>query len=164
MFHIFHYLHLASPGLKEDFQSNVFKVLAAILHLGNVEIRDSGGDTSSISVSPSSRLCESVAPDAQSPQSCLPLLQLGDPHLALFCELLAVKAQELVRWLCHRRIVLAAETLVKPEPKKRAVNARDALAKQMYAHLFDCIISRINRALQAPGKQHAFIGVLDIYG
>lgn len=164
MFHIFHYLRLASPGLKEDFQSNVFKVLAAILHLGNVEIRDSGGDGSSISVSPSSRLCESWAPDDQSLHSCLPLLQLADPHLVLFCELLAVKAEALVRWLCHRRIVLTAETLVKPEPRKRAVNARDALAKQMYAHLFDCIISRINRALQAPGKQHAFIGVLDIYG
>lgn len=84
--------------------------------------------------------------------------------MALCCGLLAVRAEALVRWLCHRRIVLAAETLVKPEPKKRALNARDALAKQMYAHLFDCIISRINRALQAPGKQHAFIGVLDIYG
>uniref|UniRef100_H3C1Z9 Myosin VC n=1 Tax=Tetraodon nigroviridis TaxID=99883 RepID=H3C1Z9_TETNG len=125
-------------GLKEDFQSDVFKVLAAILHLGNVEIRDSGGDKSSI--------------------------LLSDPHLAVFCELLAVEAGELVRWLCHRRIVLTAETLVKPEPKKRAVNARDALAKQIYAHLFDCVITRINRALQVPGKQHAFIGVLDIYG
>lgn len=92
------------------------------------------------------------------------LLQLSDPHLAVFCELLAVNAEGLVRWLCHRRIVLAAETLVKPEPRKRALNARDALAKQIYAHLFDCIISRINRALQVPGKQHAFIGVLDIYG
>ncbi|XP_044050304.1 unconventional myosin-Vc isoform X4 [Siniperca chuatsi] len=35
-------------GLKEDFQSDVFKVLAAILHLGNVEIRNSGGDKSSV--------------------------------------------------------------------------------------------------------------------
>lgn len=51
-------LHLPSPGLKEDFQSNVFKVLAAILHLGNVEIRDSGGDKSSIPVSPGSLLRE----------------------------------------------------------------------------------------------------------
>lgn len=92
------------------------------------------------------------------------LLQLSDPHLAVFCELLAVKAEGLARWLCHRRIVLAAETVVKPEPRKRAVNARDALAKQIYAHLFDCIVTRINRVLQVPGKQHAFIGVLDIYG
>uniref|UniRef100_A0AAQ4NYS0 Myosin VC n=1 Tax=Gasterosteus aculeatus aculeatus TaxID=481459 RepID=A0AAQ4NYS0_GASAC len=124
--------------LKEDFQSDVFKVLAAILHLGNVEIRNSGDAHSS------------VPP--------------GDPHLAAFCELLSASAEGLVRWLCHRRIVLVAETVVKPVPKERAVSARDALAKQIYAHLFDCIIKRINTALQVPGQQHAFIGVLDIYG
>lgn len=90
--------------------------------------------------------------------------QSNDPHLAVFCDLLGVKAEELVRWLCHRRIVLVAETVVKPVSKERAVNARDALAKQLYAHLFDGIINRINAALRVPGKQHAFIGVLDIYG
>ncbi|XP_030586985.1 unconventional myosin-Vc [Archocentrus centrarchus] len=125
-------------GLKEDFQSDVFKVLAAILHLGNVEIRNVGDDKSSVPPS--------------------------DPHLAVFCELLGVSAEGLARWLCHRRIVLVAESVVKPVPKDRAVNARDALAKHIYAHLFDCIINRINTALQVPGKQHAFIGVLDIYG
>uniref|UniRef100_A0A8C7YNI6 Unconventional myosin-Vc n=1 Tax=Oryzias sinensis TaxID=183150 RepID=A0A8C7YNI6_9TELE len=125
-------------GLKEDFQADVFKVLAAILHLGNVEIRDQGNDKSS------------VAPT--------------DPHLAVFCELLEVSAEGLLRWLCNRRIVLSAETVVKPVPKERAVAARDALAKQTYAHLFDCIVNRINTALQVPGKPHAFIGVLDIYG
>ncbi|XP_075998597.1 unconventional myosin-Vc isoform X2 [Genypterus blacodes] len=125
-------------GLKDDFQSQVFKVLAAILHLGNLEIRDSGDDKSSV---PST-----------------------DPHLAVFCELLGVRTDELVRWLCHRRIVLVAETLVKPVPMEKAVNARDALAKQIYAHLFACIITRLNKVLQVPGKQHAFIGVLDIYG
>lgn len=94
----------------------------------------------------------------------LHIFQPGDPHLAFFCELLSVSAEGLTRWLCNRRIVLVAETVVKPEPIERAVNARDALAKQIYAHLFDCIIKRINNALQAPGQQHAFIGVLDIYG
>uniref|UniRef100_A0A8C3A176 Myosin VC n=1 Tax=Cyclopterus lumpus TaxID=8103 RepID=A0A8C3A176_CYCLU len=125
-------------GLKEDFQSDVFKVLAAILHLGNVNIRNSGAGKSSVPPS--------------------------DPHLAFFCELLSVSAEGLGRWLCHRRLVLLAETVVKPLPIERAVNARDALAKQIYAHLFDCIIKRINSALQVPGQQHAFIGVLDIYG
>ncbi|XP_072291958.1 unconventional myosin-Vc [Eucyclogobius newberryi] len=125
-------------GLKEDFQLEVFKVLAAILHLGNVEIRGSEEDKSSIPPS--------------------------DPHLSAFCELLEVNAVDLVRWLCHRRIILAAETVVKPLPKKRVINARDALAKQIYAHLFDCIINKINTALKVPGKQHAFVGVLDIYG
>uniref|UniRef100_A0A6Q2YXJ7 Myosin VC n=1 Tax=Esox lucius TaxID=8010 RepID=A0A6Q2YXJ7_ESOLU len=118
-----------STGLTEDFQADVFKVLAGILHLGNVDIQSS-----------------------------------SDPHLAVFCELLGVSPEGVTRWLCHRRIVMVAETVVKPVPRERAVNARDALAKQIYAHLFDSVIHRINAALQVPGKQHTFIGVLDIYG
>ncbi|KAJ3597016.1 hypothetical protein NHX12_003416 [Muraenolepis orangiensis] len=125
-------------GLTDQFQSDVFQVLAAILHLGNVQIKDVGGDKSS------------VPP--------------RDPHLVVLCELLHVSTQELCRWLCHRRIVLVMETVVKPVPWERAVSARNALAKQIYAHLFDCIIQKINKALKVPGTQHAFIGVLDIYG
>uniref|UniRef100_A0A673ZYY9 Myosin VC n=1 Tax=Salmo trutta TaxID=8032 RepID=A0A673ZYY9_SALTR len=125
-------------GLTEDFQSDVFKVLAGILHLGNVEIRNVGSDRSSVSSS--------------------------DQHLAAFCDLLGVSPDGVTRWLCHRRIAMVAETVVKPVPSERAVNARDALAKQIYAHLFDCVIQKINAAMQVPGKQHSFIGVLDIYG
>ncbi|XP_038872907.1 unconventional myosin-Vc-like [Salvelinus namaycush] len=125
-------------GLTEDFQAGVFKVLAGILHLGNVEIRNVGSDRSSISSS--------------------------DPHMAAFCDLLGVSPDGVTRWLCHRRFVMVAETVVKPVTSKRAVNARDALAKQIYAHLFDCVIQKINAVLQVPGKQHSFIGVLDIYG
>uniref|UniRef100_A0A6Q2ZDU4 Myosin VC n=1 Tax=Esox lucius TaxID=8010 RepID=A0A6Q2ZDU4_ESOLU len=91
-------------------------------------------------------------------------IKILDPHLAVFCELLGVSPEGVTRWLCHRRIVMVAETVVKPVPRERAVNARDALAKQIYAHLFDSVIHRINAALQVPGKQHTFIGVLDIYG
>ncbi|KAG7281019.1 hypothetical protein CRUP_016651 [Coryphaenoides rupestris] len=125
-------------GLGDEFQFDVFRVLAAILHLGNVEIKTIGGDQSS------------VAP--------------SDPHLVVFCDLLHVSAQELCRWLCSRRIVLVMETVVKPVTQERAVSGRDALAKQIYAHLFDCVIHKINKALKVPGIQHAFIGVLDIYG
>uniref|UniRef100_W5N770 Myosin VC n=1 Tax=Lepisosteus oculatus TaxID=7918 RepID=W5N770_LEPOC len=125
-------------GLKEDFQMDAFKVLAGILHLGNVQIKAVGDDKSSVSSS--------------------------DRHLAQFCELLDVSAESVARWLCSRKIVLVSETVVKPMTRDRAINARDALAKQIYAHLFDCVIDKINRALKFPGKQHSFIGVLDIYG
>lgn len=77
---------------------------------------------------------------------------------------MSVSMDNMSRWLCHRRIVLSAETVVKPQPKERAINARDALAKHIYAHLFDWVIHKINQALMVPGKQHSFIGVLDIYG
>ena len=144
-------------------------MLAAILHLGNVEIKESGKDKSSVSVSHDSPGLKSLLKELQTltrlnkELHCC-VFQLRDPHLAVCCELLAVSAEGLVRWLCHRRIVLVAETVVKPVTKERAVNARDALAKHIYALLFDCIINKINAALRVPGKQHAFIGVLDIYG
>uniref|UniRef100_A0A8C5AJC6 Myosin VC n=1 Tax=Gadus morhua TaxID=8049 RepID=A0A8C5AJC6_GADMO len=123
-------------GLTDEFQSDVFRVLAAILHLGNVQIKAAGGEHSSSS----------------------------DPHLVVFCDLLHVSAPELCRWLCNRRMVLVMETVVMPVPPERATSARDALAKQVYAKLFDCVIQKINAALKVPGIQHAFVGVLDIYG
>ncbi|CAL8261413.1 unnamed protein product [Merluccius merluccius] len=125
-------------GLTDEFQSDVFRVLAAILHLGNIQIKVVAGDQCSV---PSS-----------------------DPHLLVFSDLLHVSAEELCRWLCNRRIVMVMETVVKPVTVERAVSARNALAKQIYAHLFDCVIQKINTALKVPGVQHAFIGVLDIYG
>ncbi|KAM6058887.1 unconventional myosin-Vc [Chlamydotis macqueenii] len=125
-------------GLKGDFQMDVFKMLAAILHLGNVEITAVGDERSSIS--------------------------LEDKHLNIFCELLDLNCDKMAQWLCHRKIMTTSETVVKPMTRAQAVNARDALAKKIYSHLFDFIVERINQALQFPGKQHTFIGVLDIYG
>ncbi|XP_074773461.1 unconventional myosin-Vc isoform X3 [Athene noctua] len=125
-------------GLKEDFQMDVFKMLAAILHLGNVEITAVGDERSSIS--------------------------LKDKHLSIFCELLDLNCDKMAQWMCHRKIITTSETVIKPMTRAQAVNARDALAKKIYSHLFDFIVERINQALQFPGKQHTFIGVLDIYG
>ncbi|PKU48096.1 unconventional myosin-vc [Limosa lapponica baueri] len=125
-------------GLKGDFQMDVFKMLAAILHLGNVGITAVGDERSSIS--------------------------LEDKHLNIFCELLDLNCDKMAQWLCHRKIITTSETVIKPMTRTQAVNARDALAKKIYSHLFDFIVERINQALQFPGKQHTFIGVLDIYG
>uniref|UniRef100_A0A8C0ZTS4 Myosin VC n=1 Tax=Castor canadensis TaxID=51338 RepID=A0A8C0ZTS4_CASCN len=115
-------------GLREDFQMDIFKILAAILHLGNVQIAE------------------------------------GDGHLMVFCELLGLECSKVAQWLCNRKIVTSSETVVKPMTRPQAINARDALAKKIYAHLFNFIVERINQALQFSGKQHTFIGVLDIYG
>lgn len=82
----------------------------------------------------------------------------------VFCELLGLETSKVAQWLCNRKIVTASETVVKPMTRPQAINARDALAKKIYAHLFDFIVERINQALDFSGKQHTFIGVLDIYG
>lgn len=109
-------------GLKEDFQMDVFKILAAILHLGNVQITALGSERSTLSE--------------------------ADNHLQVFCELLGLESGKVAQWLCHRKIVTTSETVVKPMTRPQAVNARDALAKKIYAHLFDFIVERINQALQ----------------
>lgn len=41
---------LSSLGLKNDFQNDVFKMVAGILHLGNVVIKAVGSEQSAISV------------------------------------------------------------------------------------------------------------------
>uniref|UniRef100_A0A8D1N376 Unconventional myosin-Va n=1 Tax=Sus scrofa TaxID=9823 RepID=A0A8D1N376_PIG len=56
------------------------------------------------------------------------------------------------------------ETYIKPISKLQATNARDALAKHIYAKLFNWIVDHVNQALHSAVKQHSFIGVLDIYG
>ncbi|KAM6181069.1 unconventional myosin-Vc [Erethizon dorsatum] len=125
-------------GFREDFQLDVFTVLAAILHLGNVQVTAAGTERSSVSE--------------------------DDGHLKVFCQLLGLECGQVAQWLCHRKIVTTSETVVKPMTRPQAINARDALAKKIYAHLFDFIVDRINGALGFSGRRHSFIGVLDIYG
>uniref|UniRef100_A0A8C6UTR1 Unconventional myosin-Vb n=1 Tax=Neogobius melanostomus TaxID=47308 RepID=A0A8C6UTR1_9GOBI len=126
-------------GIKDSSQSSIFKVVASILHLGNIEIcSERDGDSCHIS--------------------------RDDLHLKHFCRLLGVEVQQMEHWLCHRKLVTASETYVKSMSMKQASNARDALAKHIYARMFDWIVEHINKSLQTSLKQHSFIGVLDIYG
>ena len=91
-------------------------------------------------------------------------LQKDDPHLAAFSELLGVDFDLMRKWLCNRRIVSGREEFVKAMSESEAVFSRDALAKMLYAEAFNWIVDGINNSLKTPGKQHRFIGVLDIYG
>uniref|UniRef100_A0A7N8X613 Myosin VA n=1 Tax=Mastacembelus armatus TaxID=205130 RepID=A0A7N8X613_9TELE len=125
-------------GISENEQMEIYQILAAILHLSNVEVKDQSADRSSI----------------------LP----NDAHLMVFCELMGVACEEMAHWLCHRKLKTTSETYVKPVTKMDAVNGRDALAKHIYARLFNWIVGSINNALKSAAKQHSFIGVLDIYG
>uniref|UniRef100_A0A8B9HF62 Myosin VAb n=1 Tax=Astyanax mexicanus TaxID=7994 RepID=A0A8B9HF62_ASTMX len=125
-------------GISEKQQMDLFQILAAILHLGNVEVMGKGSGNSSVSAQ--------------------------NHHLTVFCELLMVSQEDIAHWLCHKKLKTATETFNKPLAKTEAVDGRDALAKHIYARLFTWIVSQINKALLSSSKQHSFIGVLDIYG
>uniref|UniRef100_A0AAY4CWJ7 Methyl-CpG binding domain protein 3b n=1 Tax=Denticeps clupeoides TaxID=299321 RepID=A0AAY4CWJ7_9TELE len=118
-------------------QMELYQILAAVLHLGNVKIQASGrgGDRSYIDVC----LCS--------------------------FDWLKLNCAQMAHWLCHRRLAVGGEMLVKPMSGQQASDARDALAKHIYGQLFTWTVLRLNAALQGQREQpKSFIGVLDIYG
>uniref|UniRef100_G3UMU7 Unconventional myosin-Va n=1 Tax=Loxodonta africana TaxID=9785 RepID=G3UMU7_LOXAF len=125
-------------GISESYQMGIFRILAGILHLGNVGFTSRDSDSCTI------------PPKHEA--------------LTIFCELMGVDYEEMCHWLCHRKLATATETYIKPISKLQATNARDALAKHIYAKLFNWIVDHVNRVLHSAVKQHSFIGVLDIYG
>uniref|UniRef100_A0A673MW94 Unconventional myosin-Va-like n=1 Tax=Sinocyclocheilus rhinocerous TaxID=307959 RepID=A0A673MW94_9TELE len=125
-------------GITEAHQMGLFQILSAILHLGNVEVKERGSS------------------------SCCTSDESG--HLAVFCELTEVSYESMAHWLCHKKLKTATETLNKPVTQLEAINGRDALAKHIYAKLFSWIVGQVNKALSTSSKPHSFIGVLDIYG
>ncbi|NXX21056.1 MYO5B protein, partial [Podargus strigoides] len=127
-------------GIPEADQLEIFSILAAILHLGNVVVRGRGRRGDGCFVEP------------------------ADEALGLFCTLLGVEASQVMHWLCHRKLVTAGETYLKPLSSQQALDSRDALAKHMYEQVFRWMVSRVNRALRPLEEHCTSIGILDIYG
>ncbi|BFZ14098.1 hypothetical protein BsWGS_17137 [Bradybaena similaris] len=129
---------LTTLGFPAKDQLMMFRILSAILHFGNVSIREKEGES-----------CEIPPKDAS---------------ITLMCKLLGIEESQMRMWLCHRKIQTVNETLTKPLTESQASFARDALVKTIYSRLFDWIVAQINKSLHTSAKTHKFIGVLDIYG
>ena len=138
---------LQTLGFNEKQQQVIFKVLAAILHAGNVEF------------------------EAVDEEQCR--IPNQDAHLAMFCQLLNLEPEAAKKWFTQRVLrSCMREVIITPMSVSLAKYGRDALAKFMYEKMFYWIVTNINRSLAAhpssnvterPSSGH-FIGVLDIYG
>jgi myosin-5 len=122
---------LSLLGFSQQDLSDTFKVMAAILHLGNVTITVRAAGVGGAGDSEGSAIPE------------------NDRHLLILAELLQLDASEMRSWLCHRKIVCARELFLKPMTVYKAVSARDALAKHIYAQLFNWIVTVVNNALES---------------
>ncbi|KAK2719040.1 unconventional myosin-IXAa-like isoform X2 [Artemia franciscana] len=128
-------------------QQRIFAVLSAVLQIGNVDFQPK---------KPSYHHDESV-------------LVRTPGVVGVIADLLKVKEETLTAALVSKRARASGETLVINYRMAEAVGARDAMAKCLYAALFDWIVLQLNHALLAkkePSKGHSgySIGVLDIFG
>lgn len=133
-------------GFSANDVNDIVKICASILHLGNV------------TVAPKFKRSSKEADQDECD------IKADDVHLHLFANILKVDVNQLRKWLITRQIQSIDEQVLIPLNQQAAETARDALAKHIYAKIFQHIVNIINLKLESGCKEHNFIGVLDIYG
>ncbi|XP_072574110.1 unconventional myosin-IXAa isoform X2 [Paramormyrops kingsleyae] len=144
--HDFERLQLAMElvGFLPTTRKQIFSLLSAILHLGNIRYKKKTYRDDSIDI------CN---------LDVLPIVS----------QLLEVKEEMLFEALTTRKTVTVGERLIVPYKLAEAGTVRDSMAKSLYSALFDWIVFRINHALLnnkdlEESAKILSIGVLDIFG
>uniref|UniRef100_A0AAZ3PF82 Myosin IXA n=1 Tax=Oncorhynchus tshawytscha TaxID=74940 RepID=A0AAZ3PF82_ONCTS len=144
--HDFERLQLAMEmvGFLPATRKQIFSLLSAILHLGNIRYKRKTYRDDSIDI-------------------CNPEV------LPTVSELLEVKEEMLFEALTTRKTMTVGERLIVPYKLAEAGTVRDSMAKSLYSALFDWIVFRINHALLnnrdlEESTKIFSIGVLDIFG
>ncbi|XP_045354775.1 unconventional myosin-VI isoform X5 [Leopardus geoffroyi] len=132
-------------GLDDEEKLDLFRVVAGVLHLGNIDFEEAGSTSGG---------CNLKNKSNQALEYCAELLGLDQDDL---------------RVSLTTRVMLTTAggtkgTVIKvPLKVEQANNARDALAKTVYSHLFDHVVNRVNQCFPFETSSY-FIGVLDIAG
>ncbi|KAJ4792621.1 hypothetical protein LUZ62_043867 [Rhynchospora pubera] len=128
-------------GMSTQDQEAIFRVVAAILHLGNIDFAKGQEVDSSILKDEKSKF-----------------------HLNMTAELLMCDAAALEDALLKRVMVTPEEVIKRSLDPLGATVSRDGLAKTIYSRLFDWLVDKINNSIGQDPASKSLIGVLDIYG
>jgi myosin V len=133
---------LSTVGISVEKQWAVFKLLAALLHLGNIKVVAMRNDSN---------------------------IDDTDPALQLATRFLGVPLADFKKWTVKKQITTRTEKIVTALNAAQATVVRDSVSKFVYACLFEWLVNIVNESLagengEAAEKAESFIGVLDIYG
>uniref|UniRef100_A0A8C0DI03 Unconventional myosin-Id n=1 Tax=Balaenoptera musculus TaxID=9771 RepID=A0A8C0DI03_BALMU len=129
-------------GFQPEEIQTVYKILGAILHLGNLKFVVDGD---------------------------VPLIENGR-LVSIIAELLSTKTDMVEKALLYRTVATGRDVIDKQHTEQEASYGRDAFAKAIYERLFCWIVSRINDIIEVKNSdttihgKNTVIGVLDIYG
>lgn len=133
---------LSTVGISVEKQWAVFRLLAALLHLGNVKVTGVRNDSN---------------------------IDETDPALQLSTRFLGVPLADFKKWTIKKQITTRSEKITTSLNAAQATVVRDSVSKFIYACLFEWLVNIVNESLAGEGGEAAnraetFIGVLDIYG
>ncbi|KDE02890.1 hypothetical protein MVLG_06575 [Microbotryum lychnidis-dioicae p1A1 Lamole] len=125
---------LETVGFSDDEQLRLFRIIAAILHLGNIQI--GGTDQAHL---------------------------VDRTQLEKVCFLLGLDETPFMNALVRPKVKAGREWVVQARSAKQVVDEIAALSKALYEKNFGAMVEKINAALGRPSTK-TFIGVLDIAG
>ncbi|KAI8374948.1 P-loop containing nucleoside triphosphate hydrolase protein [Choanephora cucurbitarum] len=125
-------------GLNEKEKLDLFRMVAAVLHLGNIGVNDYRDRAEIRDFAAVERVC----------------------------HLLGVSAEDFKKALLSPRIKAGRDWVTQAKSPAQVVASIDALAKTLYERNFAYLVERINKAIdgQKSKDKLGFIGVLDIAG
>ena len=125
-------------GVEEAELQSVYNIIAAILHLGNIEFDADDEGNSAVA---------------------------NDEALEVAGELFQADAELLETTLTFRNMQSGGRSIVViPNPKKVAIETQEGLAKAAYSRTFDWVVERCNKSVECAEDPFHGIGVLDIFG
>ncbi|KAJ1735398.1 class II myosin [Coemansia biformis] len=128
---------METTGFRAEEQLDLFRVVAAILHLGNMQFQATRNDEAV--------LREQVAAEK-------------------VCHVLGIPLSEFTRALLRPSIKAGRSWVTQSRTQQQVELSVEALARSMYERMFGALVSRINAAMSRPDGKSTFVGVLDIAG
>ncbi|XP_076600770.1 unconventional myosin-X isoform X1 [Chaetodon auriga] len=119
----------------EENIGEILRLLAGILHAGNIEFMTAGG--------------------AQVSSKSAALSRTSD--------LLGLNSDQLAEVLTHRSMILRGEEISTPLTVEQAVDSRDSMAMALYSQCFNWIIRKLNIRIRGR-EDFKSISILDIFG